>query len=99
RHASDLDALFLPTRRSSDLFAGPRRGAAAAGFAEPLYQRQACDGDRCRWLHRVRVVPPDSEVEPELPGVAGAERGGAVRHRAGRSEEHTSELQSRENLV
>src|SRR5690606_41516684 len=78
----------FPTRRSSDLPLAPRRGAG---------------GRRC--------VPTPAAVLRCVPAPGGAERHGqatapvAVRRTLSRtsadarSEEHTSELQSRENLV
>src|SRR5690606_41224430 len=78
----------LPTRRSSDL------GAALRGE----HRRVGLPGDRAPALggagpsdHRRRddrPEPGDGQMAPHHPGLA-----------PGRSEEHTSELQSRENLV
>src|SRR5690606_41943614 len=79
----------FPTRRSSDLFSSPPRNWAMVGRAS-------------------RGMPHDDPVaahrSPERllrfrPARRGREPSDAGAARAGRSEEHTSELQSRENLV
>src|SRR5690606_39827065 len=98
--ARDLHS--FPTRRSSDLGPGSAEGMQAAA-AEA---RRLADG--------ADAAPPsprgqDAEAsrDPRQPGAAGfsADPRGAVDARAAallearqRSEEHTSELQSRENL-
>src|SRR5699024_12628417 len=80
----------FPTRRSSDLLARPPRQAVAR---------------RTRWLERVaagcparadRVVVHPSACPPRAPAAVGH---GDSAHRGPRSEEHTSELQSRFDLV
>src|SRR5690606_22218966 len=87
----------FPTRRSSDL----RPGRLSLGHFRPHLRRQPGPGHHCGpALH-----PFGFQVH--LRGAAGlyaaefAERGGwrGRGRRGGRSEEHTSELQSRENLV
>src|SRR5207249_12041854 len=82
--------LFLhsfPTRRSSDLVPDPRSHRSYRGRL-PLEP----DGWRVR---EGRPVPAPGDRR----GAARPYRGGAGRRRSGRSEEHTSELQSRFDLV
>src|SRR5690606_40053602 len=91
----------FPTRRSSDLWLD-------------LLQQFACPpdgGDLSIIIHRPQIRPQRVELRPrEAPPskgaivdcrLAGDVDGvvGGVCHAATRSEEHTSELQSRENLV
>src|SRR5690606_41261806 len=84
-----------PTRRSSDLIAH-HAAQTPAGLPSGLIH-----GD----LFRDNVLWSDGGARPAEPGAAapGTEPGGPGRPRAPaqqlRSEEHTSELQSRENLV
>src|SRR5690606_40389549 len=91
----------LPTRRASDLFGITRWWK---GRIEPVHE-----------LDRPQVVPVAiPETEPPVPMITGAlevplHRQGhppveaielpVVGHTSVRSEEHTSELQSRENIV
>src|SRR5690606_40656451 len=76
----------VPTRRSSDL-EKPWRGRA----------RPASPRRRARRRARPRAAPPTTRNPgAALRAAACARRGGGL---APRSEEHTSELQSRENLV
>src|SRR5690606_39989443 len=94
RYAADLlDLHPLPTRRSSDLLIDPARGrlvvpgGLAAGDA--VFAQHYHFG-LTHWVGagpfpHVADLSPDDEVTGELP--------------SGRSEEHTSELQSRESLV
>src|SRR5690606_41492781 len=84
-----LDPPPFPTRRSSDL------GLPAAG-------QQLQDADRpVHRLHRALCAVPDPAVL--LAGLHGATIAAVTTPAAApvtdRSEEHTSELQSRENLV
>src|SRR5690606_41848919 len=88
--SSDLAPRFhhsFPTRRSSDLLSPPERGLArqSAVSARRLERRRA--GEDADLLHH-----------GSRPGDGGNRR---ARDAVGcrRSEEHTSELQSRENLV
>src|SRR5690606_41880958 len=91
-----------PTRRSSDLFVGIARARDAS--AERAAKRRPAQ--RAAQLADVERV----ELQPEAHAQALAAAGGAqfeiqqpdfaAKHgQRGRSEEHTSELQSRENLV
>src|SRR5690606_40692661 len=78
------DRPSFPTRRSSDLSRGRKHGVDALEL-------------RCE--HRVRIAQPDGHARPlrALTGEHEAQRW--LRGAGNRSEEHTSELQSRENLV
>src|SRR5690606_41980655 len=85
--------LSFPTRRSSDLCQGDGDGDVAAAGTEVEYLLFGISGNQLQGpLHeRLGVRPRNQHVagdakgkRPELPL---------------RSEEHTSELQSRENLV
>src|SRR5690606_41697169 len=81
----------FPTRRSSDLATAVGAGAWSAGGA-------AAPGAGGRLRGAGAVVggaAPGGRGRAGRPGVAGDARG----RDGGRSEEHTSELQSRENLV
>src|SRR5690606_40775534 len=88
------DLHSFPTRRSSDLPGSLRRGPVSGSL---VLDRQY------RFRIEARVQHPDAVAEPGRPGPGGAAPGdhdpdrlsGADR----RSEEHTSELQSREKLV
>src|SRR5690606_28836022 len=98
-------------KRSNGVARGSRTGDGERGrMASPPQER----GSLVDWLHRrwpgVRRTawPPDASAAPagiracRTPGPPepGTRRGGSHRECAGkRSEEHTSELQSRENLV
>src|SRR5690606_41871030 len=79
--------LFFPTRRSSDLF---QRGFAAHGARPTLLDAFAGLGQQARGALLALAHP-----------LAQFARGAVVAllDLVGRSEEHTSELQSRENLV
>src|SRR5690606_42126570 len=92
----------FPTRRSSDLSLGVLRHAATVEVEQPQLERREAVA-----VARRELVPARSRRDirrhPEAIGVnLGNER---LRRRVGllgpwqRSEEHTSELQSRENLV
>src|SRR5690606_41184586 len=92
----------FPTRRSSDLAAAGRQrgvhsaaGEGARGSSEPHVlneERRVADPDRNRTNDARSPRPP-------APRGASPDRaGGGPRIPAPRSEEHTSELQSRENL-
>src|SRR5690606_40369065 len=79
----------FPTRRSSDL--DPEPGGSSGGRAQrPGSDRDDADDDGCR-----EGVPGLVEEQVGEPAAARGQ-GGELRLR---SEEHTSELQSRENLV
>src|SRR5690606_41907118 len=77
-----------PTRRSSDL-AGPARSAGPAQAAGPARAAAQAAG------------PARAAAQAAGPARAAAQAAGPARAAAPapRSEEHTSELQSRENLV
>src|SRR5690606_40937966 len=79
-----------PTRRSSDLDENGRGGAPAL-HRQP---RQAVDVPP---LRVVRLAA--AQTEPELPRHEPERHAGRRFDAVRRSEEHTSELQSRENLV
>src|SRR5690606_42160583 len=86
-------APLFPSRRSSDL-AGATMGrmnpqTQPADNIEPLAQN-AFRGDLAR---HVQTLPPAWREALEAPHIQG------VLGKLDRSEEHTSELQSRENLV
>src|SRR5690606_41961463 len=89
----------FPTRRSSDLHA-----ALEEAVAQPV-QRQTGDAKHGNAADRLELEPGDQDLEIggndlELDEVSLAQVGeGRHLARRGRSEEHTSELQSRENLV
>src|SRR5690606_42101434 len=80
----------FPTRRSSDLDPGDYRGPGSA----------QANGNLSAWFSAPRAGPrPAASARPAgraRPWPRGPSR---ARPRAARSEEHTSELQSRENLV
>src|SRR5690606_41524716 len=88
--ASATQRLPLPTRRSSDLLR-PRPPLPARPRAD-----RGVSGDRLHVARRVRPARPrllhqgPARLPPAPP---------QLRERSLRSEEHTSELQSRENLV
>src|SRR5690606_40274077 len=76
----------FPTRRSSDLF-----DAAA--------QQLVVQGARGVILHAVFDLALQQQAYPHAPGGGLQQRLAELAARKERSEEHTSELQSRENLV
>src|SRR5690606_41499367 len=87
----------LPTRRSSDLVRRPPVAGPAARHRPPATRRRPSGRPAC-----VPTAPcsrtaknPASSCPPPEPHPPAAARP----PRAPRSEEHTSELQSRENLV
>src|SRR5690606_40936078 len=81
----------FPTRRSSDLgYPSADISGVFSGLARGVSTRRKVSPDYSRTARRVRGY---SRV---LGGIAVS---GSVRATYGRSEEHTSELQSRENLV
>src|SRR5690606_42126652 len=99
-HHHDLHS--NPTRRSSDLPAGGLEPGPALGFGpEPVQQTRYVQSlippstilPFVAFRQRRRVVARDTRVESQISGLRGPI--GQVP----RSEEHTSELQSRENLV
>src|SRR5690606_39867822 len=82
-HCAPRDLHSFPTRRSSDL---PSPAPAPRGRRSPTPSRRPA-----RWRPSTRrPAPTPGPSAPPPP---------AVPRRRGRSEEHTSELQSRENLV
>src|SRR5690606_39968193 len=92
-HPSPRDPLSFPTRRSSDL--SPGRHARRAGLSEP---GQHDPGARARLGGGVRG--PQVAWHPHQKCRGPAWFAGKLYPPDGRrSEEHTSELQSRENLV
>src|SRR5690606_41403852 len=97
-----LDLHSFPTRRSSDLPAG------AASRATRASKPEGNTSDPQRRDQRGTAVIPDTSLpgihsrreEIACPGARGSQLIAAARSSSGvRSEEHTSELQSRENLV
>src|SRR5690606_41476257 len=83
----------FPTRRSSDL---ARREGEGPRRHDPQAQRHAR-----RPSPRRRVPCSEPHGMPDLPPplACGRDRGDPTSTKKSRSEEHTSELQSRENLV
>src|SRR5690606_41012455 len=86
-------AFFFPTRRSSDL--ATTRWQPDALHSSP----QAVPGFRPRGTPLGPRRPAPRRPGDTAPGAAHQRLLGVRRRRIGRSEEHTSELQSRENLV
>src|SRR5690606_41724648 len=92
-HGHTLHLPPLPTRRSSDLLLGVQTGLGEEGVevdaelaqVAVLLGQEACDG-------------PVAEPGAALGGLHGAQAVAGLGVGI-RSEEHTSELQSRENLV
>src|SRR5690606_41722871 len=84
RPVSPRDALSFPTRRSSDLD-GDRSGHKTGARPAKLLE--------CRALSPLRIV----SWRPTVPAVCA--RSSVSMNFRSRSEEHTSELQSRENIV
>src|SRR5690606_41940661 len=90
----------FPTRRSSDLGRTARAGAGGAAVS-------FCDHDEVGNLKAIerliRRAIPVKEDQPELtmaePAAGSATRPSRGSNRSSSSEEHTSELQSRANLV
>src|SRR5690606_41606044 len=80
----------FPTRRSSDLASRPRPFASALSRTSCTYSASRSSVDPWRNTHSA-CLAPNSRPTAEDP----AWKSTGVR----RSEEHTSELQSRENLV
>src|SRR5690606_41901220 len=95
------DLRSFPTRRSSDLFTGDIHavGAAhnllAALIDNHMYQGNELDIDPKRVLWPRVMDMNDRQLRQVIVGLGGR-ADGVMRER---SEEHTSELQSRENLV
>src|SRR5690606_42006637 len=81
----------FPTRRSSDL-EGITRAYATSAFARIRQIRVRA------WIFLARVGFSGTYLRGDAD-LLGAAAGLLPCHRAARSEEHTSELQSRENLV
>src|SRR5947207_165569 len=93
------DTRSFPTRRSSDLPGGSRPGAPGRRATERAgacgARRRGPGGDGCRARPHRRDAA-GCGPHRRRPEVA---RDGPVHSRAGRSEEHTSELQSHSDLV
>src|SRR5690606_42016173 len=90
------DLHSFPTRRSSDLHLGEGLGnLKGAGHAKPAHTVRA-DARRvsAEEMHAAAVGPVGAS-----DGIEKGRLAGAVGADDARSEEHTSELQSRENLV
>src|SRR5690606_41687916 len=87
-YADHRDLRSFPTRRSSDL-GGEEVGVVLVGRGFPVRL-----GDLGRVADAIEELHADGDL-PHRGGEGDAVRGSAV----ARSEEHTSELQSRENLV
>src|SRR5690606_40106476 len=94
----DLPA--FPTRRSSDLDHEFVVDLQEHAGSEPTVEEIRVDPEQCD-LHDVGGAALDGRVEGGALGVLAQDAVGAgeVGEGAARSEEHTSELQSRENLV
>src|SRR5690606_42159165 len=92
---------FFPTRRSSDLTvdpAGPLCICGNRGCLETRFSGRAIESAAAAAIHR--GLETDLAARPVTCGrVFEAAAGGDPVAREIRSEEHTSELQSRENLV
>src|SRR5690606_39882863 len=87
----------FPTRRSSDLRAWREDASCARWYASPI--PTPCATGRVRfsqsWLGRLGM----NTILPPALREASCSRPATLPAMVGRSEEHTSELQSRENLV
>src|SRR5690606_41883405 len=96
------DAHSLPTRRSSDLeflpldtlFDSASHAATPEGFLHVFPQIYDCEGFFVARLRKTRAVDPLPVPKFKVGNFPFA----PVKGREARSEEHTSELQSRENL-
>src|SRR5690606_40602454 len=87
---------LFPARRSSDLTAGGHHAAAATGSAgRNRHHRTAAGVTGENPAGRRRSKPVARAAAPDRTD----DRAATATHRPSRSEEHTSELQSRENLV
>src|SRR5690606_40563263 len=87
----------FPTRRSSDLVAEVR-DELAEELPVPLEGEPLPDDAQPRVVERVRDEEDDRQIQIEEDQAAPAAKE-QIRELDARSEEHTSELQSRENLV
>src|SRR5690606_41827627 len=98
-HVALLDLDSFPTRRSSDLALDNLASQYSLG-ADPAVVIQDLL-ELTHWLTRVKVIggSPDDVALPETQRLRGKELAAKLGMPVLRSEEHTSELQSRENLV
>src|SRR5690606_41660206 len=87
------DRPSLPTRRSSDLATSKARPTACTSFAPCSVCRRWFRRRSELWIQRSRPTTPSPPPSRHSATVWTSTR------TATRSEEHTSELQSRENLV
>src|SRR5690606_41220242 len=95
RRVSHRDLHSFPTRRSSDL---PEYYAAYAKYFVKYIQEMAAEGIRIDAI-TVQNEPLHPGNNPSLLMLADEMAEFIKDHLGPRSEEHTSELQSRENLV
>src|SRR5690606_39805222 len=97
-----LDLHSFPTRRSSDLIASNGTITQTAGISHRrrLLPSRGCSppaGERVRFVRFIPLLSCDWD-SPIGAGSPAAQTSGWVPLPCRRSEEHTSELQSRENL-
>src|SRR5690606_40723775 len=93
-HATLVDLHSFPTRRSSDLFA---KSSMDARERELFETAQKIYAEYQAASRQALVYARDGDAERLLSQAMGPTR--AASFALNRSEEHTSELQSRENLV
>src|SRR5690606_39537050 len=90
----------FPTRRSSDLIARFTDEPYSLGDLRTLHRVAATLATSCRRLAAQPWITPAAHAENRAAVISGVtEAMLEAMDRARRSEEHTSELQSRENLV
>src|SRR5690606_40182983 len=96
RHAPQRAPPSFPTRRSSDLSSWVPRLAEAASRRPGVGVLVTARAPLGRTFRDLRLAPLSREATGE---VLQSQVSGPLPRSATRSEEHTSELQSRENLV
>src|SRR3546814_4851042 len=84
----------FPSRRSSDVVFRPARSRHRAGRRRQLFRRHALAAGAGAFHRTRRLARHPYRRRRLLPGHHAAVAAGAAPPRAGRSEEHTSELQS-----
>src|SRR5690606_41389073 len=92
----------LPTRRSSDLGVAFARelGNLPPNVCNPAYLAEQAQAFAARFDKASCTVLDEGQMQDlEMGALLSVARGSANRPRLIRSEEHTSELQSRENIV